>query len=380
MRSSFVLRRAVGLVLGLVVAVAPLSAADPEKVSFETADGFKLAGSYWPSKEGKKAPVVLLLHNFELKKGGQSHADGWDYLAEELNKKGYAVLSFDFRGHGNSTTIADSTMFWGSMHNRPGLHLKGVKAKDTTLSHTNFQPGYYPYLVNDIIAARIYLDKKHDAGELNSQNLIVVGAGEGATLGMMWMASEMKRVRVTGLDGLGRPARWDPNPEGKDIVSGIWLSISPTLAGKTAPMTTWLKEVGGKTYKTPLLFVYGDKDDKASARALGYMQWLLPEYKRDKPRPKDYKDWEYTAEYPIKGADATASGSKLIDKDRDTVKGLISGYFEPLMEKHKITQWEQREVTTNTYAWLVGLRAVLAKAPNDKVFKVLSPSVVGMSP
>jgi hypothetical protein len=383
MRSLFSVPRSTGLLLGLALTATPLSAADEpkfDKIKFDTADGVTIEGRYWANSKGKKAPTVLLLHNFEIGKGGNSNSDGWDYLAEELQKKGYAVLTFDFRGHGNSTTIADSMNFWSQPYNR--THLTKIKVGTaTTLSHTNFSAAYYPYLVNDIVAARAHIDKLHDAGDLNSQNLIVIGAGEGATLGMMWMASEMKRTRILGQDGLGR-LRLDVKPEGKDIVCGVLLSLSPTLAKRQVPVSTWIKEVGGKTYKTPLLFVYGDKDDKASKAALFWMQSIIPGYSRDKskPRPKDAEAYKFTAEYPIPGADATASGARLIDKDRDTVKSLIEKYFEPLMESHKITQWEQRELTSTGYAWVSPLgRPVIAKAPGDRLPKVLPPSVVGIN-
>ena len=38
---------------------------------------------------------------------------------------------------------------------------------------------------------------KNDDGEANSSNIIVIGAGEGATLGALWMASEWRRLSCT---------------------------------------------------------------------------------------------------------------------------------------------------------------------------------------
>src|SRR5262249_49905366 len=74
-----------------------------DPVEFETYDGVKLAGTFYPHKTGTKRGVVLLLHNFDPRKGtGNSSADGMDDFAEKLQAAGYAVLRFDFRGFGES--------------------------------------------------------------------------------------------------------------------------------------------------------------------------------------------------------------------------------------------------------------------------------------
>ena len=93
-------------VLTLLVA-APVAHAQ-RAVTFDTADGVTIKGTYWVSPKGRKAPAVLLIHNIDKDNGGHSHEDGWDSLGNALNKKGYAVFSFDFRGFGQSTALATS--------------------------------------------------------------------------------------------------------------------------------------------------------------------------------------------------------------------------------------------------------------------------------
>src|SRR5262249_21373057 len=80
-------------------AVDPVKKEAFEKAKFFTADHVELMGRFYPSFKGKKAPSVICLHKI----GSDSSKDGWDKLAESLQKKGYAVLVFDFRGHGDST-------------------------------------------------------------------------------------------------------------------------------------------------------------------------------------------------------------------------------------------------------------------------------------
>src|SRR5262249_35021117 len=158
---------------------------------FHSADGVELSGTYFPSAAGKKDACVLLLHDFDSKKGGNSHQDGWDALAGRLQAEGYAVLSFDFRGFGESKTVGKS--FWDIRRTPHNNMVRRRKGSPDSVDHKDFNIGYYPYLVNDIAAAKAFLDRRNDAREVNSANVIVVGAGNGATLGAMWMASECRR-------------------------------------------------------------------------------------------------------------------------------------------------------------------------------------------
>src|SRR5262245_58536056 len=103
---------ALGLSLVLFGGVLPRARAadNEEKIKFDTVDGVELRGVFYSStgpRTGKKASCVMLLHKI----GGSSTEDGWDQLAHDLQKAGFCVLSFDFRGHGNSTSV-DSTLFW----------------------------------------------------------------------------------------------------------------------------------------------------------------------------------------------------------------------------------------------------------------------------
>ena len=50
--------------------------------------------------------------------------------------------------------------------------------------------------VNDIAAARRYLEVRNDAGDCNLSNLILVGAKEGAALGSLWIAEEWQRPHL----------------------------------------------------------------------------------------------------------------------------------------------------------------------------------------
>src|SRR5215475_4904312 len=125
-----------------------------DKVRFQTIDGVDLHGTFYPSGKSNP-PTVILLHAV----GENSKKKGWVHLAEELQKKGFAVLTFDFRGHGQSTEIVEPQKFWEAPSNR--MYMKHL-GKSTSLDVKDITPGYAPILCNDIAAARAFLDRKND--------------------------------------------------------------------------------------------------------------------------------------------------------------------------------------------------------------------------
>jgi dienelactone hydrolase len=68
--------------------------AEKQDVTFRAADGFTLKGTFYSAE--KPGPGVLLLHSCD----GDRHI--YDHLATMLNTAGYSVLTFDFRGFGES--------------------------------------------------------------------------------------------------------------------------------------------------------------------------------------------------------------------------------------------------------------------------------------
>jgi hypothetical protein len=210
-----------------------------EGVGFHSFDDVELHGSFYPGSS-RKSPTVLLLHEL----GGNSQEAGWPELARKLQDAGFAVLSFDFRGHGRSTNVGKS--FWSVRANQNirGANLNNPKAE---IHNKDFPATYFPYLVNDIAAAKRYLDEQNDAQLCNSSNLILIGAKDGATLGALWAATEFQRpsyVRNQFNQAIMKGV------EGEDITCCVWLSISQTLptahaikgvAGYSMPVADWLR-------------------------------------------------------------------------------------------------------------------------------------------
>jgi hypothetical protein len=163
-------------------------------------DGAPLAASYYRSKLGSTAPVVLLIHE-----SGRSRKDFDDPvlelrsqgLAEHLQGLDYAVLSLDIRGQGQNPRRA--------------------------LSRSD-----RPRIVEDLQAAYFFLVDRHNRGEVNLAKLGVIALGDGANLAAAWAFQPGAAVSTEGHPSdLSALVFVSPMPEG----SGYQLRhVLPSLA------------------------------------------------------------------------------------------------------------------------------------------------------
>lgn len=334
-----------------------------ERARFETVDQVTLHGTFWPGSKGRKSPCVILLH----KLGGKgSHEEGWDLLAEELAKKGFAVLSFDFRGHGGSTSIGDE--FWKYRFNRDLVknYKIGVGAKQPeAITVGDFKPAYWPFLVNDISAARSFLERKNDGGECNISNLILIGAEDGATLGALWLASESRRYRLLPPPAPAARPRLNSKPEGKDVIACVWLSLSTTIGPDRAktqvanPLRGWLQDAGA-IQKIPMAFFYGKEDTDSSRLAQSWLQIVKPN-----KQPME------TVTRAIEGA-GKVRGSPLlkVKEDEGTVALLLAENYlsRTILDKYGSSEWEKRETERHPYVWAFRGQQITAKNFDEKAF------------
>lgn len=349
------------LVLAFAVAPVKARAADEERrgpqeeVRFDSADGVELYGTFHPGGRGKKSPCVLLLHDL----GSHSQQASWEHFATELQKDGLSVLRFDFRGHGRSVAV-DEDVFWQVPANRQMVRGYSRTNPPEAISAQDFGRGYHPMLANDVAAARLYLDRRNDAGDCNSSTLIVVGAGEGATLGAMWVASECYRHQALG----EYAERLESSPEGKAIATTIWLSVSPTLQQRRMPVIDWAK-VAARDNRMPAAFLSGDRDETA----LQFAQQCATAIKgRD-------GGMELTAARGVR--QTNRSGEALLYSRLETV-GLIRNYIRNVLEDRGADEWVPRRVQEQTYFWVFrGARPIVAKAERERDLRLLPVHALG---
>jgi dienelactone hydrolase len=131
-----------------------------ERVIFTSDDGVSLVGSYYKPSIGinNSTPSVILLHML-----GTNRAT-WDNFAQKLSQNGYAVLSVDLRGHGES-----------------------IKQANSTISYQSFMPSNFKSMTLDVKAAKKYLIEERSA---NPNKISIIGASIGANLALNYAASD----------------------------------------------------------------------------------------------------------------------------------------------------------------------------------------------
>jgi dienelactone hydrolase len=143
---------------------------EPRDLILETYDGAEISCRFYPL-EGNENPALILLHSLGRSK------DDWNQIAPEFQKRGYAILTIDLRGHGNS-----------------------INMKGKSISYKDFDKEDYKNMVYDIGAAYIYLRNRE---EVDKSTIGIIGTGLGANLA---------------------PLYFIPNPELKNL-----LLISPNM-------------------------------------------------------------------------------------------------------------------------------------------------------
>jgi hypothetical protein len=329
----------------VAVTLAPSSwataqVAAPEAVSFSTVDGVTIRGKFY--RGPKAAPAVILLHNV----GGSetsNHAN-WIALAKELQTD-FSVLAFDFRGHGNSTTV-EPLLFLRNLADKRAV--PSITRDKTDLDIKSINKLTYPILCNDIAAAKSYLERsKNDLGECNTQNMFLVGSEQGATLGAIWANSEYYRYRCD-VTPTGLP-RFTNTPEGKYFSGFMWLSISPKVGDRTVKVAS-LSAMPSRYNATPFcVFAENDTKSKAVAKAIEKTAHAIKKSDRE-------------VLVPIKGADK-AVGIELLSPSL----GLGVAIHETLKKMAKNVSdrdWEKRDFVKTPSAWRMppGMQPIHARS------------------
>jgi hypothetical protein len=311
----------------------------PDPVSIVTADGVKLKGHYYVADK-KCVATVIMLHPIGV--GNSTKKDPeWKNLAESLQKAGYSVLTFDFRGHGDSTEIVDEKTFWNARvgNSQPNMANIKVKVRGDTIDVKDYikqGSAYLPILVNDIAAARAYLERRNDKpGDCNTSSIIVVGVDQGATLGAIWINAEGSRYKYTPHPvNPNLPGTRAKNSEGSDIIGAVFLSITPNLDKQRPVSISAILRGPCKERYMAAAFISGNEDAK-------FAQTLV----KNLTVPKN-KKYDFIA---ANERDTKLTGMKLLTKGLKTEID-ITEYLGTVVEDRK-AEWSEREFDKSVYVW-----------------------------
>lgn len=142
----------------------------PQKISFNTPDGVKIAGNWFPANGN--APAILLLHMRPATK------ESWNDFAAKLNTADFSALAIDLRGHGES-----------------------VEQNGKKINYENFPGGSHAECRQDVDAALAWLKSR------GVKKIYIAGGSIGANLTIDAMAKhkEIKKgiALSPGLEYLG---------------------------------------------------------------------------------------------------------------------------------------------------------------------------------
>ncbi|MFQ6048019.1 MAG: alpha/beta hydrolase [Phycisphaerae bacterium] len=217
------------LVLAVVgLGTWPAGAAEaPQRVSFQSSDGVTIVGDYYgpASAEGRKAPIVILLHMYP------SDRTSWRGFAPKLAGAGLAALAIDMRGHGESVKPAE---------------------KKLASRRENRDPRLYRAMYRDVAAAYTWLSQQPN---VDPARFAIVGASIGCSVAIDY-ARRDRSVDVVaclspGTNYLGVNTVAHIKAYGNRpillVASDLEQSACRTLAGLTPGATVKIYPAAGRT-------------------------------------------------------------------------------------------------------------------------------------
>ena len=199
---------------------------EAKEVSLDTKDGMSIKAMFYPGTKKKEAVPLILVHGLDGSRGD------FHQLAIDLQTMGHAVIVPDLRFHGKSKS-----------QKRPdgvSVSLDPEKLNRPALEAMEF----------DIQACKKFLREKNNAGELNIEQLCVVGAEYGAILAARWAADDWSLQQLPAYK------------QGQDVKALVLLSPPASVKAVTLREAMPRIPIG-----VSILIIAGTTDSKSSSEA-----------------------------------------------------------------------------------------------------------------
>lgn len=274
-----------------------------EDVVLPTKDGVQLYCTYYNGLKKKESTPVILLHDYK----GNRH--DWDNLALELQKThGFAVVSVDLRGHGDSTVR---------------------KGQDKRLEADEMPIFEFPQMVgSDLETIKSFLMEKNNEGKLNIDKLSICGAGMGALVGMLWTKQDWSwPVLATG-------------KQGQDVKAVFMLSPLFGFKGMTMQNISTTPDV---LSRVSIYVAVGKSDSKNLTESTRVYNLFKPFHRSTRPEDKDLF---------FEKVETKLQGTKLLSEPTlgmvDSADGKSAGHIAQFLDVRAATQpypWVQRKTS-----------------------------------
>lgn len=274
-----------------------------EDITLATKDGVQLYCTYYNGLKKKESTPVILLHDFK----GNRH--DWDTLASELQKThGFAVISVDLRGHGDSTV-------------RKGQD-KRLEAEDMPIYE-------FPQMVgSDLETVKSFLMQKNNDGKLNIDKLSICGAGMGALVGMLFTRQDWSWPMLS------------TGKQGQDVKAVFMLSPLFGFKGMTMQQITATPEV---LSKVSIYVAVGKSDSRSLTESTRVYNLFKPFHRFTRPQDQDLF---------LEKVETKLQGTKLLGEPTlgmvDSPNGKDSGHIAQFLDVRAATQpypWARRKTS-----------------------------------
>ncbi len=317
-RFPTILRRAVVLGLLASISLAGLEAARaqtpaaklgaPEDKTLSARDGAEIRITYYPGTGGKDTPVVVMLPG----KGGSrliydKAPQGAVPLAKALQERGYAVVTVDPRGHGESSGGPSSA-------DAKKSNTKDLNARD-----------YQAIVAFDLDAVKKFLFDEHQSKKLNIAKLAIVSADV-----MTPVVGEFTLQDWAKTPYDDAPLPTDRTPRGQDVKCLIMLSPDTTTPGIS------MSAIGSKLRQLPVavMLAVGAKDTASLSTTNKLFDQLVPK----KPEVETVFLEKYDGKY--RGTDL------LFKRTNPPVEAHIITFLDKFLKDLKI-EWQDRRSRLN---------------------------------
>ncbi len=249
-----------------------------------TSDGVSLYADFYPSKSGKNAVPVILLHGY------QEDRSVYAEFAVGLQSQGHAVLVPDLRGHGESTE----------------QRLGNTTRKLEAAKMENIQ--FLRMVDHDMETFKRFLRQKNNAGELNIDKLCIVGSGMSALVALNWTAFDWSWPSYPGMK------------QGQYVKALVLLSPQWSFRGLSAKPAPARPDV---FKRISLYLMVGRNSSKARAEA----DKLYTALERLHPEPAK-EEQESLKTLFFKGFDVEGQGSALLGQEGHPAERFIARFIE----------------------------------------------------
>jgi len=270
---------------------------EPKDVTLVTKDLVSIVATFYPGAAKKEAVPIIMLHGEDGQRGD------FQALASYLQGMGHAIIAPDLRGHGDSTRA------------------EGV---NQPLDAEKFNRASYEKMVLDVEACKKFLMEKNNAGELNIDQLCVIGAELGALIAVQWAALDWS---VQDLPAYR---------QGKDVKALVLLSPLQSFKGITLRQALTHPAVQSQL---SMMIVAGTKDKSASEakRMHNSLQAHHPKISDDD------EDRQKKQEVFLVQPDTPLSGTKLLGPGLPVPQNIAKFIELRLVNRKSEFPWTERK-------------------------------------